>query len=506
MSSSSKSLLSAISCPAQLNAILDISKAMVAERQLEDLLGLIADKCARFVGADRASVFVVDEARGELYSFVAQGVEGEIRVPLGEGLAGYVARTGKTLRLENAYADVRFNSRVDAQVAYQTKSVLCIPLLSLTGKVIGVLQLLNALRGSFSEEEERLCLALGGQAAIALENAALIAELGTLFKGFVQASVLAVESRDSSAAGHSVRVATLSVNLAKAVGERNPKRKLSKNELIELHYAALLHDFGKVGIYESTLKKPFKLREAELEAIRARVELVKKERETEYYRRCLQIALRVGPNAWPEAAALETERLEEELAQLNAAMQLIESSNIPNLLPVENLEQLQMLANLSYPVGLGKKTPLLTQEELEALSIPQGTLSAIERKEVEFHVELTTRFLERIPWSRELARIPAIAKAHHERLDGSGYPRGAFADEVLLQSRIIALCDVYDALTAVDRPYKKAISHEQALDILQKEAETGKLDAELLAVFIDANIGLASAKAYAQAQRPGKTS
>jgi len=500
-----KSPLSGISCPEKLNAILDISKAMVAEHQLEDLLTLIADKSAHLVDADRASVFIVDEAKAELYSFVAQGVEGEIRFPVGVGLAGHIAKTGQTIRLEDAYADLRFNSSFDVQVGYQTKSVLCVPLISITGKIIGVLQVLNSIRGTFSEEDERLCLALGGQAAIAIENAALVAELSALFKGFVQASVLAVESRDSNTAGHSARVATLSVNLAKAFGERNPERKLSKNELIELHYAALLHDFGKVGIYENTLKKPLKLRQVELEAIRARVELVKKEREAEYYRRCLHIALRAGSSAWANTEALEKERLEAELSQLDLAMQLIESSNIPNILPTENVEQLQILASLSYPVGLGKKIPLLKQEELEALSIPQGTLSAMERKEIEFHVELTARFLERIPWSRELARIPAIAKAHHERLDGSGYPLGASANEVLLQSRIIALCDVYDALTSVDRPYKKSVSHKQALDILQKETETGKLDRELLAVFIDANIGPASVKTYTEEQMPGKT-
>ena len=483
-SSSASSLLSAISCPEKLNAVLDISKAMVAEHQLEDLLKLIAHKSAHLLEADRASVFVVDEAKEELYSFVAQGIEGGIRFPVGVGLAGHVAKTGNTLRLQNAYADLRFNSSVDEEVGYQTKSVLCIPLLSLTGKVIGVLQLLNSMRGHFSEEDERLCLALGGQAAIAIENAALVAELGTLFKGFVQASVSAVESRDTNTAGHSARVAALSIHLAEAFGERNPQRKLSKNELIELHYAALLHDFGKVGIYESTLKKPLKLCPQALEAIRARVELLKQKHEAEYYRRGLHVVLHEGSQAWARAEALEKKSLEAKLAQLEVAMRLVEASNIPNLLPTHNGEQLQTLADTTMPV--------LTQEELEALSIPQGTLSALERKEVEFHVELTTRFLESIPWSRALARIPAIAKAHHERLDGSGYPLGACASEVLLQSRIIALCDVYDALTAVDRPYKKAVSHERALDILQKEAENGKLDGELLAAFVDANLGPAS--------------
>ncbi|MCL2626091.1 MAG: GAF domain-containing protein [Cystobacterineae bacterium] len=502
--SSSKLPLSTFSYPKKLNAILDISKAMVAEHQLEDLLMLIAEQSARLVEADRASVFVVDEAKTELFSFIAQGVEGEIRFPLGVGLAGYVAQAGETLRLENAYDDLRFNSRFDAQVGYQTKSVLCVPLFSSTGKIIGVLQLLNSTKGIFSEEDERLCLVLSGQVAMAIENAALVAELSALFKGFVQASVLAVESRDSNTAGHSSRVATLSVNLAKAVGERNPQQKLSKNELIELYYAALLHDFGKVGIYENTLTKPLKLHRHELEAIRTRVELIKKEREVEYHRRCLSLALRAGSNAWANAKALEKERLETELVQLDSAMQLIESSNIPNLLPIEDLERLQALAGLTYPVGLGKRIPLLRQEELEALSIAQGTLSALERKAIESHVELTARFLERIPWSRCLSRIPAIAKAHHERLDGSGYPLGISANEVLFQSRIIALCDVYDALTAVDRPYKKSVPHEQALNILQQEAKKGRLDAALLAIFIDANVGPASVKTYTKEQMPAQ--
>ncbi|MCL2178786.1 MAG: GAF domain-containing protein [Proteobacteria bacterium] len=504
VSSSSLNLpLGSLSCPQKLNAILDISKAMAAEHPLEDLLLFIADNSARLVEAECASVFVLDEAKAELFSFATQGANGEIRFPVGVGLAGHVAQTGKTLRLENAYADSRFNNHFCTQTNCQPKSALCVPLLSHTKKIIGVLQLLNSTKGIFSEDDERLCLVLGEQAAMAIENAVLVAELGALFRGFVQASVLAVESRDSNATGHSSRVATLSVNLAKAVGEKNPKQKLPKNELIELYYAALLHDFGKVGIYENTLTKPFKLHHHELEAIRTRIELVKKERETEYYRRCLSLALRAGSNAWAHAEALEKERLDSELAQLDEALQLIESSNIPNLLPVEDLERLQILASLTYPVGLGKRTPLLKQQELEALSIAQGTLSSFERKTIESHVELTARFLERIPWSRSLARIPAIAKAHHERLDGSGYPLGISANEVLFQSRIIALCDVYDALTAVDRPYKKAVPHEQALNILQQEAKKGRFDAELLAIFIDANVGPASAQTYTEEQRPG---
>src|SRR5260221_5247636 len=199
----------------KLGGILEAAKALVAERNLDRLLLLIVGSAARVVEADRCTLFLVDRDRGELWSKVAQGVAmKEIRFPIGRGIAGAVAETNTSVNIPDAYADPRFNQAVDKQTGYRTRSILCVPMRSLEGEVVGVLQALNKLDGSpFTDEDEELLSALGGQAAAAVNNALLHQEIQQMMEGFVRASVVAIESRDPTTAGHSGRVARLSVGL-----------------------------------------------------------------------------------------------------------------------------------------------------------------------------------------------------------------------------------------------------------------------------------------------------
>jgi HD-GYP domain-containing protein (c-di-GMP phosphodiesterase class II) len=474
----------------KLGAILEVAKAMTVQRDLDRLLELILAAATRVVDADRSSIFIVDRDRQELWTRVAQGA-GEIHIPLGSGIAGHVAASGETVNIPDAYADPRFNRTVDQHTGYRTRSILAVPMLGASREVTGVLQALNKESGRFTAEDEELLLALGGQAAAAIENALLHDEINRLFEGFVGASVLAIESRDPTTAGHSSRVAALTVALAEALEHATTGRwagtRFTREEINELRYASLLHDFGKVGVREPVLVKAGKLYPHELEGLRNRFELARARLESDSYRRRLDLVLAHGGDAAGQLAE-EQAKLERACEELDECLEFVMACNRPTVLARGGFERLSEIGARCFPDGRGGQRPLLTEHERTALAIPRGSLSESERREIESHVTWTWRFLSQIPWTRSLRRVPEIAYAHHEKLDGRGYPRALQAPEIPVQSRMMAISDIYDALTASDRPYKKALPREAALEILGREAEEGKLDRELLGVFIEGRI------------------
>jgi HD-GYP domain-containing protein (c-di-GMP phosphodiesterase class II) len=462
---------------AKLQSILEVAKAMTVERNLDRLLALINDEAAKVAEADRCSIFLVDRERGELWSKVAHGAR-EIRIPLGTGIAGAVAARGEVVRIADAYADPRFNKQVDAGTGYRTHSILCVPMWNTKREVVGVLQALNRRDGDFSEEDAELLVALGGQAASAVENALLNEEIERLFEGFVKASVLAIEQRDPTTAGHSGRVATLTVGLARAVEQAPPPAwrdvRFDAAAIQQLRYAALLHDFGKVGVREHVLVKADKLYPHELEVLRYRFDLARAQLE----RDALQARL--------DGRALEGTG--ERLAELDRFWEMVVVANRPSVLPAEASAALGEIAKRSFVDARGERRPYLLPAEVTLLSIPKGSLSDGERLEIESHVTHTFNFLSQIPWTRALKRVPEIAYGHHEKLDGRGYPRHVPAAEIGVETRMMTISDIYDALTASDRPYKKAMPVEKALDILRDEAKRGQVDAALLEVFVGAGV------------------
>ncbi len=476
----------------KLGAILEVAKALTVQRDLDRLLTLILEAATRVVDADWSSIFLVDRERQELWTRVAQGTS-EIRIPWGTGIAGHVARTGETVHIRDAYADPRFNRSIDLSTGYVTRTMLCVPMRTASGaSVAGVLEALNKSDGDFTAEDEELLLALGGQAAAAVENVMLHEEIGRLFEGFVGASVVAIESRDPTTAGHSGRVATLTVCLAQALerAQSGPHAgtRFSREELDEIRYAALLHDFGKVGVRERVLVKAEKLYPHEVEALQARFELARARLLAEGYRRELDVIYERGAEEAADALAIERTRLAKAYRELDEALEFALACNRPAVLPALGFERLAELATRTFPDGKGGRLPLLTPHEVEALSIAQGSLSQDERREIESHVTWTHRFLSQIPWTRALRRVPQIAFAHHEKLSGQGYPRRLAAEQIPVQSRMMTVSDIYDALTAHDRPYKKAMPPERALDILQREATSGQIDADLFRIFVEARI------------------
>ncbi|MGA9851992.1 MAG: HD domain-containing phosphohydrolase [Gammaproteobacteria bacterium] len=312
-------------------------------------------------------------------------------------------------------------------------------------------------------------------------------QLDDMFEGFVLASVTAMEQRDPVTSGHSFRVARMTTGLAEALPRSNLARfrstRFTDKQLHELRYAALLHDFGKLGVREHVLVKSHKLTPERYLAIRERI-TVEIER---LKRRALAqqlVMLRSGMDSRQELQAIEQE-LETKLATLETYWVAIQEANQPDILKKRPGKALKQAIGYSLSE---EGTPLLTTEEQNVLSIPRGSLTAEERREIEAHVVHTHDFLRRIPWPADLAAIPEIAGAHHEMLDGSGYPHGRTQADIPFPSQLMTVADIYDALTAADRPYKKSMPSERAFTVLQDEAKQGKLDADLVKIFIEAKV------------------
>ena len=475
---------------AKLTALLDIGKAMTAERDLDRLLPLIMGEVTKVMEADRSTLFLVDRDRSELWSKIAQALEvREIRVKNGTGIAGHVAASGKVVHIPDAYADPRFDRSTDLQTGYRTRSILAVPMVNKPGDVIGVIQALNKHEGTFGDEDIELLQALSSQAAVAVKNAILYEDIQNLFEGFIKASAYAIETRDPTTFGHSERVTTLTCSLAECVDrvETGPYAavRFTPADMRELRFASLLHDFGKVGVREHVLVKANKLYEPDLEVVKARFSFLRKQIEINALQQ--KVALLTGRRGEEARADLQAidEWLLGETARLDGDVQFILEANRPTILPQGGFERILEIAAKTYTDADGKMLPVLTPREAENLSIGKGSLNAEERLEIESHVTHSFYFLRQIPWTRDLRRIPAIAYAHHEKLNGAGYPNRLTAESIPVQSKMMTVADIYDALTASDRPYKKAMPVEKALDILQMEVKSNALDPELLRIFIE---------------------
>ncbi|MFN3966975.1 MAG: HD domain-containing phosphohydrolase, partial [Endomicrobiia bacterium] len=345
------------------SSLIDISRMLSKETSLDKLLNLIIEQTTTLMDAERTTLFLYNTETKELWSYIAQELEiREIRLPIGKGIAGYCAQTGKILNIPDAYKDQRFDPTFDQLTGFKTRNVLCAPMFNNRGELLGVIQVLNKHNGNFNEYDESLLMAFSAQAGIAIENTKLYESQEELLRNFIKTIAAVVDARDPATKGHSERVARYSVSLARVMG-------LSDEEIKIIESAAILHDVGKISIPDEILKKP------------------------------------------------ET----------------------------------------------------FSKEEFEI---------------IKNHAVYTREILNNIYSSTNLKQLPLIAASHHERLDGSGYPDGLKEKDISLYARIIGIADIYDALVSYDRPYKPAISKEEALKILKEQAEKNKLDKEIVDIFI----------------------
>src|SRR5262245_2081081 len=493
-----------------------------ADRHPVSLLQLVLTKARETTASDAGSLYLIEEGPdGERRLIFALAQNDSVEVPFravtlpltNSSVAGHVALAGKVLNLEDAYhpppgSPFQINRSFDESTGYRTKSMLVVPMRTPQGETIGVLQLINCkpdyagtLAGPgdfdrhvrpFSARHEGLAESLASQAAVSLHNNRLYESIRQLFEGFVGAAVTAIESRDPTTSGHSFRVAELTVGLAEAVDRAATGPygavRFSDDEMRELRYAALLHDFGKVGVREHVLLKAKKLYPGELDRIRQRVTLIKRSVELRYAGRKIDYLTQRGRRGFDRHAAGLDRELAECLAELDDSLDRIVMANEPTVLPNDVAERIRHLALRGFEDHRGERHALLTPDEAGILAIPRGSLTDDEVREIRSHVVHTFQFLAQIPWTKELRRIPEIARSHHEKLDGTGYPDAMRGDEIPLQSRVMTIADIFDALTAGDRPYKKAVPVEMALDILDAECRAGGIDATLLEMFIAARV------------------
>ncbi len=355
-------------------SLIEISQAMIGEKDIEKLLSLIMEEITRVLEVERSSLFLVDHTTGEIWSHIAQKSEiAEIRLPIGKGIAGYTAKTGKLLNIRNAYKDKRFCSDFDMETGFHTRSVLCAAMFNHEREIIGVIQVLNKKKGYFTKKDETVLVAFASHASIALENAILHDETEIFMRSLIKTLAAAVDARDPVTAGHSERVTYYALKIGEQL-------KLSRHKMRMLEIAAMLHDVGKIGVNDRVLTKPGKY----------------------------------------------------------------------------------------------------TKEEY---------------REMKKHAYYTKQILDNIHFSKKDKDIPLVASTHHEMMNGKGYPFGLKKSRIPLLARIIAVADIYDAMISYDRPYKKAMTVSQALDILKKEAGT-HIDKKIVDIFIKKRLYLFDRRNY----------
>jgi HD-GYP domain-containing protein (c-di-GMP phosphodiesterase class II) len=437
--------------------------------------------------SDAGSLYIV-EGESTLRFSVAQNDSRDIpfkafTLPISPNtIAGYVAQSGEILCFDDVYAinnerPFQFKADFDRQFGYRTRSMLCVPMRNQQQKIVGVVQLINKKRAvedrirevadadrvvlSYTPNDIEFLEILASQAAIIIERAALYEGIERLLRGFVESSAASIESRDKITAGHSQRIAAYIVAMAKRINKQTEgfwkDITYSNEEIRELFYAAMLHDIGKIGVREHVLMKENKLTNDRMEMIRLRIEVgIMQDREHE--------------------------------AEWREIWEFLKGVNIPGFLDDDRFNRLQEIAKREVIDSQGVAHPLLDAFELENLSVRRGNLTDAERKEIESHVVHSAEILQVIPWTDNLKRVPVIAGSHHEKLNGKGYPQGLTKDEIPFEGRMLAVLDVFEALTAMDRPYKPAMPIAKAIEILRAEAKFGGLQSEIVEFFVQEKI------------------
>ncbi len=501
-----------------------VGKALMVERDREALFELILTQARSLSDSDAGSLYLVEateDGDSTLQFITSQNASlPELRsltfeLPLDPtSIAGYVATSGEALVIDDVYAldegvPYTFNREsVDESYGYRAKSMLAVPMIDHRDRVVGVLQLINRKSAEhadirseedaerwvlpYTEREVSIVSSLAGQAAVAIENSRLYRDIENLFAGLIKAAVTAIDRRDPATSGHSVRVTELTCRVAELINVQTEGEFadvfFSASELKQLRYAGLLHDFGKIGVREEVLVKERKLPpvlEVEVRERFTRIEALRRLRAAEEREALLTSGGAV--EAAPRLQDVES-RLAEDLARIERYRVAVEEANIPRILGEDIAGVIEEISAASFVDLSGEEQPYLTPRELHFLSIRKGSLDDDERHQIESHVLHSYDFLLDIPWTDELARIAEIVRGHHEKLDGTGYPDGATAESLSLETRIMTVCDIFDALTASDRPYKRSMPVEQAIGILEREAAAGMLDPEVVRLFVQSEV------------------
>lgn len=501
-----------------------VGMALMGERDPVALFDLILRQARSLTGSDAGSLYLVeeDESDARVLHFIASQIDTlpelpslTFRLPLDEtSIAGYVATTGSPLVLDDVYeldGDVPYSfnrAAFDDKYGYRAKSMLAVPMIDHRDRVVGVLQLINRKSSSeaeihtdedadrwvlpYTQREVDIVSSLAGQAAVAIENGRLYQDIENLFAGFIKAAVTAIDRRDPTTSGHSVRVTELTCDMAELINEQTEgpfaQTFFTDAQLKQLRYAGLLHDFGKVGVREEVLVKQKKLSPVLGAQVKGRFALIRVMLRLGAAERRAEVLAGKGEDGAADEIAAIDEQLAADLERLRRYWDAVQEANIPRVLDEDAAEILDEIAEQTFVDPEGEERPYLTPHELHYLRIKRGSLDESERQQIQSHVVHSYDFLLNIPWTEELSRVAEIVRGHHEKLDGSGYPDGVTGEELSLETRIMTVCDIFDALTASDRPYKKALPVEKAIQILRWEAEEGMLDKQIVELFAGSEV------------------
>ena len=515
----------------RLEQLNEIGAALSKERDINRLLESILLAAKVITNADGGTLYRMSEDQTELRFEILRtdslriamgGSSGKAisfpNLPLHQSdgtpndslVAAYAAIHHQTVNIADAYTEPNFDfsgtRHFDERTGYRSKSFLTVPMRNHEGEVIGVLQLLNAQAPgstevvSFSSSDQSLVESLASQAAIALTNRLLVGQLEALFESFINLINLAIDEKSHYTGGHCQRVPALTMMLAEAVNQ-NQKGPLAgftmdDRDRYELKIAGLLHDCGKVTTPVHVVDKATKLETLfdRIALIDTRFEVLKRDAEIDALRRQLQLRARVDPQR--EAAiwrdhALEIAAIDDDRVFLRNANAGSEKTSDDDLARVRQIASARVWRNVD-----GVETEFLTSDELENLTVRAGTLTQAERNTINHHIVATIRMLEQLPWPKHLRNVPEYAGGHHERMDGKGYPKGLTRDQMSVQARVMGIADIFEALTASDRPYKPGMKLSQAMGIMQRFKLNGHIDPDLFDVFVSEQVYLTYARQF----------
>ncbi|WP_319761275.1 HD domain-containing phosphohydrolase [Maridesulfovibrio sp.] len=511
-----------------VDRLTEIGLALSGETRLERLLEMIVDEARVLTQADAGTLYIVDRESRKLEFSILQNDTMQVRMggtsgneitlppvplytsgntPNRSNVSSYCALTGETINIADVYEAEGFDftgpRKYDAATGYRSKSMLVLALKNHEQDIIGVLQLLNALDEDgeiieFSPDVVDIVGSLASQAAIALTNAQLLQGLKDLLYSVIQSIAAAIDAKSPYTNGHIERVVTLTMMIADKINSLQDEKfgdvSFTEDEMEELKLAAWMHDVGKISIPEHVVDKSTKLETIfdRAEMVNARFRLIAeiiKNRQLEE----TVAALSRGASS-SELVEIEM-RYAVELEQVEDDRRFVAACNIPKeFMSDERIARIDGIAARTYESN-GETFNWLTEDEVNNLVIRKGTLTEKERKVIESHARITHEMLLRLPFPKRLSRVPEYAAGHHEKLDGSGYPYGIGKDKLPLQARIMAVADIFEALTAKDRPYKKPMKLSQAIKILGFMVKDNHIDGDVCKLFIDSGLYMDYAKA-----------
>ena len=498
----------------QIKKLSDIGRALSGVYDLNTLLEMIVDQARNFTNADAGTLYIVENStlrfqivQNDSLKIRMGGKTGEtIPFPPVEmkesNVSAFVALKGVSVNIPDVYDTDLFDftgpKKFDSSTGYRSKSMLVVPMRNHENDVIGVLQLLNATNPktneviAFSQDYENLSESLASQAAVSITNAKLISDMGDLFEAFVKVMATAIDEKSPVTGGHIRRVAELTLTMAEVIHDIKEGQfkdiTFSQDQLYELRIAAYMHDIGKVTTPVEIVEKAKKLQTIfdRIHYVRLRMDYIIQKIKLEGQNS--KIELLQNGNDPAKIKSCEQETLEK-VAEMEEIRDFVNKCNEPGeFLEDETLERLKELSKRTYQDEAGESQPFITEDELVNLSIRRGSITEAERKKMQDHASVTLRMLKQIPFTKKLKNIPNFAGAHHEFINGKGYPLGLAGDEIPFEGKLMAVTDIAEALTASDRPYKKAMPLETVYRILRSMAEKGELDPNLVDLFIDKEV------------------